>query len=98
MARVTQFLNYMATNPDAVIRFYASETILNVHSDASFQTASIMRSRAGGYFFLGSIPTDNTQIKLNGNIHVTSTVIKLVASSAAETKLVALFKTPNKPG
>ena len=40
----------MATNPDAVICFYASDMILNVYSDASYQTASRMRSRAGGYF------------------------------------------------
>ena len=91
MARVAQFLDYMATNPDAVIRFYASGMILNVHSDASYQTASIMRSRGGGYCFLGSLPTDNMPIKLNGNIHVISTVIKLVAPSAAEAELGALF-------
>ena len=50
MARVTQLLDYMATNPDAVIRFYASDIMLNVHSDVSYQTASRMPSRAGGYF------------------------------------------------
>ncbi len=40
MERVNTFLDYMATNPDAVIRYYASDMVLNVHSDASYLTAA----------------------------------------------------------
>jgi hypothetical protein len=65
--------------------------ILNVHSDASYLTAPKARSRAGGYFFLGSIPQDGNSIKLNGAIHITCTILKLVAASAAKAKLGALF-------
>jgi len=65
--------------------------ILNVHSDASYLSAPKARSRAGGYFFLGSLPCDGDQIKLNGAIHVTCTILKLVAASAAEAELGALF-------
>jgi hypothetical protein len=65
--------------------------ILNVHSDASYLSAPKARSRAGGYFFLGSLPHDGDPIKLNGAIHVTCTTLKLVAASAAEAKLGALF-------
>ena len=43
------------------------------------------------YFFLGRIPCDGDTIKLNGAIHVTCTILKLVAASAAEAKLGALF-------
>jgi len=64
--------------------------ILNVHSDVSYLSAPKARSRAGGYFFLGSLPHDGGPIKLNGAIHVTCTILKLVAASAAEAKL-ALF-------
>ena len=35
MERVDQLLDYMHTHPDAVMRYYASDMILNVHSDAS---------------------------------------------------------------
>ena len=31
-----QLLNYCATHPDAVIRFYASDMILHLHSNASY--------------------------------------------------------------
>jgi hypothetical protein len=91
MKRVNQFINYMWTHPDAKIRNRTSDMILNVHSDASYLSAPKARSRAGGYFFLGSLPHDGDPIKLNGAIHVTCTTLKLVAASAAEAKLGALF-------
>ena len=65
--------------------------ILNIHSDASYLTAAKARSRAGGYFFLGSLPEDGKPITLNGNIMITCSILKLVAASAAEAELGALF-------
>ena len=91
MERVDQFLDYMATNPDAVIRYYASDMVLNVHSDASYLTAPKARSRAGGHFFLGSLPVDGCPIRLNGAILTQCTILKCVAASAAEAELGALF-------
>ncbi len=91
MKRVNQFLDYMWTCPDAVIRYRASDMILNVHSDASYLSTPKAHSWAGGYFFLGSLPRDRDPIKLNGAIHVSCTILKLVAASAAEAELGALF-------
>ncbi len=71
--------------------------ILNVHSDASYLSAPHAGSRASGYFFLGSLPIDCNPIKLNGTIHITCTILKLVATSAAKAELGALFSTPKKP-
>jgi hypothetical protein len=65
--------------------------ILNVHSDASYLSAPKAQSRAGGCFFLGSIPRDSEQIFINGAIHITWTILKLVAASATEAELGALF-------
>jgi hypothetical protein len=65
--------------------------ILNVHSDASYLSAPKAHSRAGGYFCLSSIPQDGDPIKLNGAIHITCTILKLVAASTAEAELGALF-------
>jgi len=36
MKRVEQLFDYMHTNPKLVIRFYASDMILNLYSDASY--------------------------------------------------------------
>ena len=91
MQRVKQFLDYMWTHPDAEIEFRASDMILNVHSDGSYLSAPKARSRAGGYYFLGSIPRDNEPIFLNGAFYVLCTIFKLVAASAAEAELGALF-------
>ncbi len=81
----------MWSHPDAIIRYRASNMDLNVHSDASYLLAPKAQSRAGGYFFLGSIPVNGDPIKLNGTIHITCTILKLVAALAAEAELGALF-------
>jgi hypothetical protein len=65
---VEQFLDYMWTHPDAVIRYRASDMVLNVHSNTSYLSARCARSRAGGYFFLGSLPIDGNPIKLNSTV------------------------------
>ena len=67
--------------------------ILNVHSDASYLSAGKRRSHAGGYFFLGNMPRINILIELNGNIHITCAILKLIASSAAKAELGALVVT-----
>jgi hypothetical protein len=85
--QVDQFLDYMWTHPG----YPASDMILNVHSDALYLSAPRARSCAGGYFFLSSIPVNGDPIKLNSTIHITCTILKLVAASAAEAKLGALF-------
>ena len=73
------------------VRFYASDMILNVHSDASYLTAPKARSRIGGHFFLGQVPIDNKPIFINGPILSLCTVLRTVAASAAEAELGALF-------
>ncbi len=91
MEHVNHFLDYMWTHPDAIIGYCASDMILNVHSDASYLSAPKACSRVGGYFFLGSIPQDRDPMKLNGAIHITCPILKLVAASVAEAELGALF-------
>ena len=91
MKIIHQLLDYMATHTKAIIRFHASDMILNIHSDASYCSAGRGRSRAGRYFFLGSIPVNGQPIKPNRNIHITCAIIKLVAASAAEAELGYLF-------
>jgi hypothetical protein len=54
---VDQSLDYMWTHLGPIIRCRASNMIINVHSDASYLSAPHAQSQAGGYFFLGSLPT-----------------------------------------
>jgi hypothetical protein len=55
-AATNQLLDYLATHPDATIRYHASDMILHIHSDASYLSFSNARSRLGGLFFLGQQP------------------------------------------
>ena len=91
----TKLLNYAATHPDAVIRFTASDMILHIHSDASYLSEPKARSRAGGFFYL----SDNIDMtkpnapkpKLNGGIHILSSILGNVMASATEAEVGALF-------
>jgi hypothetical protein len=84
-------LDYLATHPLAVIRYYASDMILQIHLDASYNNEPKACSTAGGHYFLGKPPHDGLPLFLNGAIYSLCTVLKLVAASAAEAKLGALF-------
>ena len=84
-------LDYLATNTNANVRFYPSDMILNVHSDASYLSAKDAKSRAAGHFFLGWEPDDKRPIHLNGSILTLCTILKFVAASAAESELGAMF-------
>ena len=91
LKRVHQLLAYMATNPDAIVRFRASDMILSLQSDASYLSTPKVRIRAGGYFFPVSLPKHGMPIQRNDAIHVNCTVLKLLAVSATKGELGALF-------
>ena len=65
--------------------------ILQIHSDALYLTAPKSRSRAGGHFFLGSIPVIGQHIALNGPIQALFTIPNHVASSTVEAEIGAFF-------
>jgi hypothetical protein len=52
-ATTNQMLDYLATHPDAKIRYHASDMILNIHSDASYLSVSNAGIRLGGLFLPG---------------------------------------------
>jgi hypothetical protein len=88
-AAKNQLLDYLATHPDAAIRYHASDTILHIHSDASYLSVSNGQSRLGGLFFLGNKSPE--QDTLNGSILNVAAVIKNVVASAAESDAGACF-------
>ena len=51
--KTKQLLDYLATHPDATVRFHPSDMILNIHSDASYLLAVNAHSRACRHFFHG---------------------------------------------
>jgi hypothetical protein len=88
MKKCKQFLDYAATQEDAVITYRTSDMVLAIHSDASYLSEPKARSQAGGHFFLSENDTDPRD---NGAVHTVAKIIKAVMSSAAESELGGLF-------
>jgi hypothetical protein len=88
-AAMNQLLDYLATHLDAIIRYHASDMILQIHSDASYLSVSNAQSRLRGLFFLGNKSPE--QDKLNGSILNVAAIIKNVVASAAESEVGACF-------
>eukprot|EP00804_Cyclotella_cryptica_P003875 CCRYP_015759-RB/>CCRYP_015759-RB protein AED:0.32 eAED:0.29 QI:0/0/0/1/0/0.33/3/0/881 len=86
--RVSQFLDYALSHPNAGVTYRASDMILAAHSDASYLSESNARSRAGGHFFLSK---NDHYPNNNGAVLTISQIIKVVMSSAAEAELGALY-------
>ncbi len=85
-------MDYLATHPDAVIRFYASGMVLCVVSDAAYLVSPDARSRCAGYFFLSDHSTTTPpQTPSNGAVHVLCKTIRGVPASAAEAETLGLF-------
>ena len=87
---VKQFLDYCATHPDTKIRYFASDMILQIHSNASNMNETKARSTVGGHYFLGKPIIENKPILLNSAIYSLCKVTG-VAASAAELELGSLF-------
>ena len=96
--QITQFLNYSATHPDAIIEYRKSEIIICVYSDASYISEPEARSRAGGYFLLG--PNSKTPIQdmplENGPVRVECSIVRNVVASSTEAELGGLFQNCHK--
>ena len=88
LERVNQFLDYCASNDNAILTYKPSDMVLAVHSDASYLSVSKARSRAGGHFFL----SDNEEHPPdNGAVLSVAQIIKAVMASATEAKIGAMF-------
>jgi hypothetical protein len=88
MRKVDQFLDYVASQEEAVLTYKASNMVLAVHSDASYLSEPKARSRAGGHFFL----SDNSIFPANnGAVLNIAQIIRNVMSSAAEAEIGAMY-------
>jgi hypothetical protein len=88
MKKIKQFLDYVSTNPDAVVTYHASNMVLTGHSNASYLSKSNAQSRAGGHFF----KSNNVELPpKNGAVSTILQIIKAVMSLVAEAKVGALF-------
>ena len=79
-------LDYVTTYPNPKIRFYASDVILHVYSDAAYLVQPNAWSRYAGYYYLGFPKSTNNT--LNGAVLVIFRTIRYVAAEAATLQMV----------
>jgi hypothetical protein len=81
-------LSYCVTRHQNALVYHACDMTLHAFADASYLCRSHSRSVAGAIFFLGN---KNDPTRINGSIHVFSTIIPCVVASAGEAEYAALF-------
>jgi hypothetical protein len=84
--KIIKLLNYCNTHPETKIRYHASDMIIHIHSDASYLSENKVKSRKGGFFYMGNTTKNDKKLK-NGAIVIISKVLKHVRSSAAEAEI-----------
>ena len=91
--KAEHFLKYAASHPDATIKYYKSDMVLKIHSDASYLSEHQGRSRAGGHFYLGNQDdqADPPPPPPNGPIQNTTSILANVMSAASEAEATAFF-------
>ena len=87
--KAVHFLMYTATHPNATIKYYKSDMILKIHSDASYLSERQGRSCTGGHFYLGN--REHTTDPPNGLILNTTGILANVMSAASEAEAATLF-------
>ena len=85
---VTQLLDYLTTQEEAIMTYNASNIILQAHSNKGYANEKRARSRTGGHFFLLSNYSSNPN---NCAVMTIEMIIKAVVSLATEAELGALF-------
>ena len=87
MKKIHHLLQYAATFPDSILRFHASDMIMNVDSDAAYLVMPKARSRIAGYYYF----SDANGTYLNAPFLIICKTLKHVVSSAAEAETGGLF-------
>ena len=93
MDEVQQLLDYLASNPNATIRFHAIKMILFIHSNASYLSVTKARSRSSGVFFLSdtkpdALPFGEYTPILNGFIFILCKILRYITKTRSEERRV----------
>ena len=89
-------LDYLATHPDAKIRYWQSEMILLIHSDTLFLVEWDAKRNYRGYFYLGWNQNDDEPQKIYGAVKISASLLPLVAIPVADAELGGTFYNEKK--
>jgi hypothetical protein len=90
MAKMDRVLQYLSSHPNNGIRFYASNMVYQLMSDASSLSRPRARSVAGWFGYLGEAHT------INGPVAYASKMIDCVVASVAEAELGSAFMSAQR--
>ena len=91
-AKTDMLFDYLATHPDAKVRFYATNMYLYLESDAAHLVLPRARIRCAVYYYLGDkLQSPTNKPAITGAVHVLCKTIPNVVSSAAEPKREVLL-------
>ena len=86
-----QRMDYAVTYHNVVIRYYVSDMLLLVDSDAAYQVLPKAKSGIAGYFYLSDHPSKSNLPMLNAPMLVICKIIRHVVSSAEEAETWGVF-------
>ena len=91
--KVTMLMDYLATYPNAKLRFYAGTMNLQVESDAAYLVLPNAQSRVAGHFYLEASAKPHKAYASNNNAPILTECYTLrnVVSSAAEAECAGIF-------
>jgi hypothetical protein len=87
IAQTTMLMDYLHTYPHGVLRYYGSNMILKITSDAAYLVQPKARSHAAAHYHLGWRNSKGT----NGPVDILCKTIKDIVSSAAEAKTGSIY-------
>ena len=93
---LAMLLDYLATYPNAVLRFVAGTMQLKVESDASYLAVKGAKSRIAGHFYLEPARNYFNTTSQNGPVATECVTLKNVVCSAAEAECGGLFHNCQK--
>jgi hypothetical protein len=88
---VSHLLDYCITHPESTIIYHASDIQLKIQSDESYRSEPNVKSRIGGYFYLGNATDSSATPLANDPLLCHTTVLKHVVSSVAEAEVGAII-------
>ena len=91
LKKAKRILDYVATYPNAYLRYYASDMILNCDSDAAYLVVPQAKSRVAGFYHLSSEFAKNRPTPINGGVLVECKILRHVVASAAEAEVAGIF-------
>ena len=87
-----QILDYVATYPNACIRYHTSDIILLIDSNAAYLIMPQAKSRIADYYYLSNYPEKTPHPAINGTILVECKALRHVVFTSTEATNAGVFR------